>query len=197
MTKGSKGIYDAYFWHNIFVFKSFSYETQAFEFAFEAWKALGQKATERSELQRLTNKLIKKNNKMASLLVKNHKKERDGKEADWSDFYDMHNFVIAYYLLNPSPLTLEDWETQQGKSCATLGIEHLFDAAYMGSTPAIHEIIDLAHASDNNYQFIDNILRERYRTTYEEKEVEWLGECTEAGDEEGMRLAMKYWKQES
>ena len=186
---------DADFWYNIFAFKAFSYETQAFEFAFDAWKQLGQKGTERRNLQSVTNKLIKKNNKMSALLVKNNKKVRDGKEVDWSDFYDMYNFVIAYYLLNPSPLTLDEWEAQEGKSCATLGVEHLFDSIYMGSAPAVHEMVELAHASDSNYKFIDNILSGVYRTTYEEAEVGWLGQCTEAGDEEGMRLAMKYWQQ--
>ena len=181
----SKG--DAEFWNTFFLKLPSKYFTTTVGFfdLFLAWSKFSW-AEDKDKIKN-TGKLIDKANRCNALAAK--------KEVDHNDFTDMYMYIIGHSALNDSPYMMDIAAEKSGESKVEYGITRLMSAADIGCTPAIHDLIRLAHASKENYDTINRYCIKYYDgIDFEIKELEWSNDCLKVGDEEAFLLHEKYAK---
>ena len=179
----SKG--DAEFWNSFFLALPSKYivTTGGLYDLFYAWSNFSWQ--EDNDKIKNTSKLIDKANKSNALAAKN--------KLDHHDFTDMYMYILAYGAVHESPYMMDLAAEKSGESKVQYGITRLMSAADIGCAPAIHDLILLAHASEENYNTIDYYCKKYYDgDDLEIKEAEWTNSCMRAGSDEAFRLSEMY-----
>ena len=175
---------DSEFWSAIFMSLGDNLEYEAFYEFFFAWTSFDWE--ELNSKVNNTSKMIDRANKAMQLAHKN--------KLDNLHYSDMHVYMMGYCALNPSPYTMDIAAEKSNETTAHYGITRLLSAVNMGCTPAVHELIRLAHSSESNYDYVNRMCLEFAEEEFEILELEWVNDCLKAGDMEADRLYQLYVK---
>lgn len=151
---------------------------------------------DREEQLKMINPIIKKYNKANDAYTDCMKALEKDKAPAWHKLRDMYAYMLGYCCINDGPFITGDVASEWGHSSeAALGIYFYLFAAHNGNQTAIHELIRLYNASEENRP----VMKAAYRKAYpngDDLELHLLRQllkCAEKGDEEAFRLHTLYY----
>lgn len=136
-----------------------------------------------------TSKFLKKMCHCGKTFKKCMKALNADNTPNWEDLNDMYSYVYAFNCLNGGPILTASVSAETGLSEATLGIKEYLHAALYGNQPAVHELVRLACASEEDFEFMNRIYCEYF--ILDDLNVfllDCLKRCMEKNDQEASRL---------
>lgn len=167
-----------------------NYEYDAFTDYFDACNDIAWKVSHEDRIKTY-NKMDRAVTEALECYKKCVAREEKGKEAPWGKFKDTYILVWGYCFLHDSPYITE--EAKLDCSEAAFGIKLLYSAAKRGNQTAVHELVRLANASEENHRLMERTLCMDYETLVVTL-IKLLQKCIEErGDEEAIRLTQLYY----
>lgn len=124
------------------------------------------------------------------------KEKTSGKAPHWENVQDMFYYLLGVNCIDGGDLLTGELADELSQSETALGIESYIHAAEMGCQSAVHDLVRLANASQNNFDLMERIYRSTIHLSdspFELFLLEQIEKCVRKKDEEAMRLFQMYY----
>lgn len=162
---------------------------------------LGVNTVDRNGQIKDTNKYLEKSEKAASIFSKCVRDVIDGRGPRWDKYFDMYTYLLSINCIHGGNLLTAEVAAISNESETFMGVNNLINVTYGGCQPAIHELVRLANASQNNFKMMQDVYESRSgrRNGKELRDfkgflIDNLKKCIEKNDTEAKRLYQLYYE---
>lgn len=148
-----------------------------------------------------TNKYLEKSEKAANVFSKCIHNVIDGREPRWDKYFDMYTYLLSINCIHGGNLLTAEVAAVSNETETFMGVNNLINSTYGGCQPAIHELVRLANASQNNFNMMQDVYESRSgrRNGKEWRDfkgflIDNLKKCIEKNDAEAKRLYQMYYE---